>query len=319
MSSDSLSSDQIAALFEAAKAGNVPDGAASRRQPRLRPVDFSRPTKFSSDHQRRITRALDTFCVTAGTRLAAELRAPIELETINTTQLTWSAAQSLLPSQSLAITLEVAPTGARMVMMIEASFALVGIECLLGGNADRAPRERRFSEIDWALTRRLLDSLVVQLSAVFKELGGLTISVGEIDSHSDASAHASVSEPTFAAVFEARLNKRSSSLALLIPWAAIDAVSDAVAGKGTGAEEGVDARMERALAAAPVTLRAEVSAVDLPIAEILSLQPGSIIRLGGQAEAGVALYAENTQLGRARAGTRGARRAVQISDRAGIL
>ena len=38
-----------------------------------------------------------------------------------------------------------------------------------------------------------------------------------------------------------------------------------------------------ALSAAPVTLRAEVAAMDLPVAEILSLEPGSVIRLGATA------------------------------------
>ena len=315
MSSDStLSPDQIAALFEAARSGHVPEGATpAKRQPRLRSVDFSRPTKFSSDHQRRISRAMDTFCSTAGTRLSAELRAPIELETINTVQLTWSAAQNLLPAHSLAVTLETEPIGTRMILMVETSLALVGIECLLGGSADRTPRERRFSEIDWALTRRLFGSIVGQLSTVWRDLGGVAFSIGEIEAHSDTSAIASVSEPTFAVVIEARLNGHSSSMALLIPWQAIDAVATRVAGKETVVgEEGIDARMERALAAAPVTLRAEVAAIDLPIADILSLGPGSVVRLGGEAAAGISLYAENTRLGRARPGTRGARRAVQI-------
>lgn len=314
MSESTLNPDQIAALFEAARSGNVPEASGSgRRQPRLRTIDFSRPTKFTSDHQRRISRALDTFCVTAGTRVSAEIRAPLELETINTTQLTWNAAQSLLPAHSLAVTLETTPINTKMVLMVEKSFALAGIECLLGGSSDRAPRERRLSEIDWALTRRLLESLIGQLSTVWRELGGISFNLGEIDAHSDATALASVSEPTFAAVIEARLNKHSSSMALLIPWAAIDPIADRVAGKDSGEDHaGADVRMERALAAAPVNLRAEVSAVDLPIAEILSLAPGSVIRLGGQADAGVSLFAENTRLGRAKPGIRGARRAVQI-------
>ena len=72
-----------------------------RRQParpaRLRTVDFSRPTKFTSDHQRRIARAIDAFCQTAVDPAVGRAALPIELETINTTQLTWSAAQSQLP------------------------------------------------------------------------------------------------------------------------------------------------------------------------------------------------------------------------------
>jgi flagellar motor switch protein FliM len=313
MSSESLSPDEITALLGAARASGPETGTATRRQPRMRPVDFSQPTKFSTDHQRRIARAMETFCGTAGTRLSAELRAGIELETINTVQMAWAAAQALLPARSLAVTLECEPIGTRMVLMVESSFALAGIECLLGGSPDRAPRERRLSEIDWALTRRLLLSIVGQLSSVWRELGGISFSLGPIELHSDSLAVASVSEPTFAVVMEARLNRASSAMALLIPWQAIEPIATLVSGRDTASgEDGIDARMERALAAAPVNLRAEVASVELPISDILSLQPGSVIRLGGQAEAGISLYAENTRLGRAQPGTRGARRAVQI-------
>ena len=54
--SEMLDRDKVAALVEAAKQGQLPDQGATpahRRGQRLRTVDFSRPTKFTSDHQRR--------------------------------------------------------------------------------------------------------------------------------------------------------------------------------------------------------------------------------------------------------------------------
>ena len=63
----------------------------------------------------------------------------------------------------------------------------------------------------------------------------------------------------------------------------------------------------------PVTLRAEVAAVDLRIDEILSLGPGSLIKLGVQADQGVTLFAENVKLARAQPGCNGPRRAIQVS------
>jgi flagellar motor switch protein FliM len=310
-----LDQDQIAALFDAAKSGAVPESAPGppRRNHRLRTVDFSRPTKFTSDHQRRISRAIDTFCVTAATRLTAELRCPVELETINTLQVTWSAAQAQLPGNSLAVTLDVQPIATKMLLTAEQSFVLCAIEALLGGAPDRPPKERRFSEIDWTLSRRLVDSIVHQLSLVFSELGSLTFGVEEIDLHNDASTIASVSEPTFVVMLEARINKHSAAIALLIPWAAIDPVADKIAGREqVPDDEIVESGMSRALAAAPVTLRAEVASLELPVEEILSLAPGSVIRLGTRADDGISLFAENVKLGRAQPGCNGARRAVQI-------
>jgi flagellar motor switch protein FliM len=316
--SEILNNDQIAALVDAAKKGQLPDQAAgpgNRRGPRLRTVDFSRPTKFTSDHQRRIARAIDAFCQTAVTRLSAELRCTIELETINTAQLTWSAAQAQLAQGSLRAVLDVQPIGTRMLLTIEQPFVLMCLDALLGGTPDRPPRERRFSEIDWMLTGRLFDSVVQQLSVVWQDLGDVTLARGDIESHSESSQIASVSEPTFVVMIESRINKHSAAFALLIPWAAIEPISENISGANALAEEaesGNAGEIERAMAGVPVTLRAEVAAAQLPIEDILALGPGSVIRLGARAEQGISLFAENVKLARAQPGSNGPRRAVQI-------
>jgi flagellar motor switch protein FliM len=314
-----LSTDEIAALVEAAKQGHLPEHkagpTAQRRAPRLRAVDFSRPTKFTSDHQRRIARAIDTFCQTAVTRLSAELRWPIEMEAINTMQLTWSAAQSQLPSGAMSVTLEVRPINTRMLLTVEQSFVLMGLECLLGGSPVRPPRERRFSEIDWALTRRLLESIVHQLSLVWQDLGGVELNAGEIEVHHDGSQVASVSEPTYVVVIETRISKQSSALELLIPWVAIEPVAQRIAGRERQRQhdDPDDApAIERAVAEAPIMLRAEVASVDLPVEQILGLKPGSVISFETPADQGVYLYAENVRLARAQPGSNGPRRAVQV-------
>ncbi len=315
--SEHLTPDKIAALVDAARQGQLPEpGAAhktSRRGHRLRPVDFSRPTKFSSDQQRRISRATETFCQTANTRLSTELRWPVEFELLNTVQLTWSAAQSQLPPNSLSVLLEVEPIGTRMLLTAERSFVLAGLEALLGGSPDRPPRERRLSEIDWSLTRRLFESIVHPLSLVWQELAGVTLAAGEIDPH-DASQAASVSEPTFTVLIECRIAKQSFALALLIPWMAIEPVEPQLSGREDGKHEELAkaSPMQKAMSGVAVTLRAEVASVDLQVQDILALTPGSIIKFGVPADDGVMLFAENVKLARAQPGSHGPRRAVQI-------
>lgn len=313
---DTLNPDQIAALFDAAKSGSAPENstpAPTRRPSRMRSVDFSRPTKFTADHQRRIVRSIEAFCLAAAGRLTAELRANVEFEVLNTTQVTWTTAQTLIPAHSLSMMLLARPVDRRMLMTMESSFALNAIECLLGGSTLRAAKHRRFSEIDWTLSRRMADSVIHQLSAAFHDLGGLGFEIEEMEFQTDSTAIASVSEPTFVVMLEARMNMHSSTMALMIPWVAIDPVADLIAGKeprpaGELGESGLD----EALASVPVTLRAEVAALELPVADILSLEPGSVIRLGARAADGISLYAENVKLGVARPGSNGARRAIQV-------
>jgi len=319
-----LTNDQVAALVEAAQQGELPEdgGSAShgRRGRRLRTVDFARPTKFTSEHERRIVRALDAFCTTASTRLSAELRVPLELEVIDTTQLPWSSAQSALPADSVGASLAVAPLDTRMLLTAELPLILLTIEHLLGGAPERPPRERKLSEIDWALTRRLFATLVQHLSLVWQDLAGLSLAEREIDTHMEGMQIASVSEPTLTIMFEARIDRHSSTLALLVPWSAIDAVADELAGRETRSEAAdprIAAAVRRAVAGAEVVLRAEVAHVELAIDEVLALEPGDLVRLGAPAAAGVGVYAEDVPIHRAQPGRSGTRRAVQISGPGG--
>jgi flagellar motor switch protein FliM len=66
-----------------------------------------------------------------------------------------------------------------------------------------------------------------------------------------------------------------------------------------------------------MTVRAEVAAVDLPIEDVLALQPGDVLRLDARADDGVTLFAGAVPMHRAMPGRSGGRRAVQVTERLG--
>jgi flagellar motor switch protein FliM len=310
-----LEQDRIAEIVEAAKDGQLPESEApsARRAGRVRTVDFSRPTKFGADHQRGLNRAIDTFCQTANTRLSSELRWPLELEPLGTAQLTWTATQGQIAPNSLLAVLEIEPIGSRIVLTVEQSFVIVCLECMLGGAPDRPSRSRRLTEIDWSLAHSLFDSIVSPLSLAWKELGGVTLKVTELDAH-DASQIASVSEPTFSAQLEVRINQQSYSMGLLVPWAAIEPIERKLSGHDSDGEEADHSTpLQDPLGHVPVAVRAEVAHVQMAVRDILALGPGSTIHFEASAEDGVELYADAVPLARARAGRQGPRRAVQLS------
>jgi flagellar motor switch protein FliM len=265
-------------------------------------------------------RALDAFCQTAATRLSAELRAPLELEVIDTTQLPWSSAQSALPADSVGAALTVGPVDTRMLLTAELPLVLLTIEHLLGGTPERPPKARKLSEIDWALTRRLFETLTHHLSLVWQDLAGLSLTARDVDTHMEGMQIASVSDPTLTLTFEARIDRHSSTLSLLVPWTAIAAVDDRLAGRearSEAADPAIAAAVRRAVAGAEVVLRAEVAHVELAIDDVLALAPGDLVRLGAPAAAGVSIYAERVPIHRAQPGRSGTRRAVQISGPGG--
>ena len=326
MSGQVLSPDAVAALVEAAKEGRLPEESSSdrTRHRRMRTVDFTRPTKFTTDQERRIKRALETFCRTASTRLSAELRMPLELEIINISQLTWGNAHAQVPASSVSCLIEAPEVTTRMLLSAELNLVMSAIDLLLGGGGGSeggaAQRERRLTDIDWALARHFLDRLIAQLSIVWSDVTDVELAIGPLDMHMETAQTAPVSEPTLALTMEARMEGNSATLALLLPYSAIATVAHRFSSRDdvvTDGDERETTAVHEAVGKVEMTVRAEVAAVDLPIEEVLALQPGDVLRLDARAADGVTLFAGAVPVHRAMPGRSGGRRAIQVTGRTG--
>lgn len=319
MSGQVLSADAIAALVEAAKDGRLPEEQSSnaKRRSRVRSVDFSRPTKFSAELERRLKRSIDTFCRTASTRLTAELRMPLELELLSIAQLTWANAHAQVPSQSVSGAVELHPLGTKLLLSAEREIVLSAIDLLLGGSGDEAPRERRFTDIDWVLAHHFLERLLGQLSVIWSDIAEIDLSIGTLDAHLETAQAALVSEPTMALTMEARLTGLSSTMTLLVPYQSIAAIAHRFSSRdddtADGEDHGQQATLRRAVGRVDMTVRAEVAAIDLPIETVLALRPGDVLPLNAPAAQGIMLFADQIPLRRAKPGRAGSRRAVQIT------
>jgi flagellar motor switch protein FliM len=119
---------------------------------------------------------------------------------------------------------------------------------------------------------------------------------------------------------EARLERDSATLALLLPFSAIAPVAHRFSSRDhVAGEEPVvqGTAVHDAVANVEMTVRAEVAAVELPIEEVLALRAGDVVRLDGRTDAGVTLYADTIPMHRGQPGRSGARRAVQVTHRHG--
>jgi flagellar motor switch protein FliM len=289
--------------------------AGSGRRPRwLRTVDFSRPTKFTTDQERRLTRAIEAYCRTASSRLAAE-RVPCELELLDCSQHTWSNAQAHVPPGSVIALAGLDPLGTRVVLSAEHALLLGALEALLGGSPERAPRDRKLTDIDLLLIRRVFETLVEALSSVFADHAGVELRVNDVDPAGETTYLEQPSEPTLALTMEARLGRASTVMVLLLPYHAVEPVL----GRFSGRDDGHDApdrltvdAVRAGVARVDVTVRAEVADRIMPVHEVLQLKPGDVVKLGAAAGSEVTLYAEDVPVHVARPGRSGGRRAVQV-------
>jgi flagellar motor switch protein FliM len=320
--SDVLSNDQIAALVEAAKEGGAParstDGQG-RRPRRVREIDFSRPNKFAQDQQRRLERAHEAFCRTSSTQLSAELLTSIELDVVGVEQLTWSTALHQIPHPSICTVVDASPIGTQFVLAAEMPLVVRLIERLLGGTASGKLRVRDLTEIETALVRRIMATLLEQLSVTWQELADVSLSLGQIEQHrANLNSLAPPSEPTLTLTMEVKIDKLSSTISLVLPHRAIEPIADrlSVGQFGEAAIDPAAANAVRArLAGVEVEMRAEVASTTMTLDEVLALRPGAVLRFGVPAAEGVTLFAGHVPAHRAQPGRNGNHRAVQVVER----
>jgi flagellar motor switch protein FliM len=289
----------------------------SQQSERIRTLDFSQPTKFTTEIRRRIASAIERFCETLSGRLANELSVDVELSVAMLDQHTWAAAKARLAADAVAVAVEAKAIERHMLLSVEQPLLLQSLECLLGGQAAQAPRERHLTDIDWVLARNLFEGIVAELSGSWSELGGPELTCGEIDLEADAGVFAPVGEPTFSVTLMSRIDGQTAAMALLIPWAAVEPVAESIRGGGgpplAGDVRDPDA-LRRALGGAKVLLRAEVGSAQMPIERMLELVPGTLAQMQGRVEDGVWLFAEGVLLGRGRPGRSGTRRAIKLQS-----
>lgn len=304
-----------AAVAAASGGGGTSPPGRERRRRRVREIDFSRPTKFTQEQQRRLERAHDNFCRLAATRLSAELRMAVDLQVLGLDQLTWSGAIADIPEPSISAVVELDPLETRVLLSLEMALVARLIDRLLGGEGQARPRPQGLTEIEIALARRLYTVLLDQLSVTWEEVAGQRMSMLELETKA-ANVHlAPPSEPTLRLTIEVKIERFSSTLSLTVPYRAIEPVAAKLAG-GQFGDQGHDPRwqelMRSTVANVGVDVRAEAARVELTLDDVLALEPGSVVGLGPASAA--TLYVGAVPLYRVRPGRNGARRAVEIVE-----
>ena len=308
----------------AAEGSATAPGAAAREQASTHPeeeaaevraLDFSQPSKFTPELRRRIAGAMADFGEALSAALSVSLRAEVELRPQEPAQQTWAAAKALLAPDAVAVVLGEQEPERAVLLAVELPMVLQALECMLGGKAAQAPTERHLSEIDWALARGLIDTIAHELSAVWEELGGGPLKPGGLDLEGDGGIAVAPAEPTLSVSLGGKIDGCEAGLSLLLPFQAVEALSRAESGAAAGAADDAETRaLSSGLAGAQVLLRAEIGARQMPIEEMLAIEPGGVVELEERAEDGVLLYAEEVSIARGRPGASGNRKALKLES-----
>jgi flagellar motor switch protein FliM len=289
---------------------------APSRHPRVREIDFRRPSKFNREQVRRIEVAYENFCQQASSRLSAELRTEFQLGVLNTDQLPFSVVMSEeVPRHALVSMLKVEPLGTEVALVMDLPFVLALVARLLGGHGAPSGQPTTLTDVELTVARRAVTSIVEGMSATWNDMAEVSLELGGHATSPMSVQIVSPSEPTLLLNLSAQVDGVMSIMTLVIPHASVERIMSKLEqghyGPAIVDDESADA-MQEAVGDVDMEIRAEVGSVELPLDQVLAMQPGDVVRLRRPASKGVVLYAGDVAAHIGDPGRNGNLRAVQV-------
>jgi flagellar motor switch protein FliM len=289
---------------------------ASTRHPRVREIDFRRPSKFNREQVRRIEVAHENFCQSASNRMSAELRTELQLAVLNTDQLPYSVVMAEeVPRQALVTLLKMEPLGTEVALIMDLPLALALVARLLGGSGGPSGQPTSLTDVELTVAQRAVASIVDGLSSTWHDLAGVTF---EMSGHAISPMSVQIvspSEPTLLLNLSAMFDGLMSIVTLVIPHTSVEKIMSKLEQGHYGPaliDDESASKMHDAVGDVDLELRAEVGAVELPLTQVLQMREGDVVRLRRPASKGVVLYAGEVPAHVADPGRNGNFRAVQV-------
>jgi flagellar motor switch protein FliM len=188
---------------------------------------------------------------------------------------------------------------------------------MLGAGGEARTEIAGLTDVEVAVLRRGIASLVETLSTTWLELAEASVALHEIESSPVSVQLVPPSEPTLVLAIDLTVGGLTSTVRLVLPYRSLEPVIERIANPKRGyavVEESSSAAVRHAMRRVEVELRAEVGDVELTLAEVRELRPGDVVRLRRPASKGVVVRAGEVPAYVASPGRNGNARAIQIRE-----
>lgn len=192
-------------------------GAPARPASPVEIYDFRRPTTLAREHARVLELAFDTFARQWGTQLTASVRVVSQVSCEQVVMQTYDEYASALPSMTAMVLCTLGSSDAKAVLQLPAAAALGWVAYMLGGVRPRPAAERKFTQIELALVRRLFDDALEDLRYSFGPLLVTPIAVEGIQYNSQFAQAAATADLMIVASFVVRVGDSITPATLAIP------------------------------------------------------------------------------------------------------
>ena len=233
----------------------------------------------------RMLRAVhDRYAPNLATALSAFLRSDFQVSFEDLSVQTSGGFQAALPSPTCLMVFRLHPRDERMYLHLNCTTVFGLLELLLGGKSGPDPvAPRNLTEIEWSLLEEIVRVMVRPLGEAWQLFATVEFEVESLVSEPGLLAqndpNQPPSQPMLRLAFDLRYGEQSGTLEIAVPQSFFDAAGAAPDHKTPPALE-PDARHKLALLdEAGVSLEVRLEGPLLPVAELMKLKPGQVIKL----------------------------------------
>jgi flagellar motor switch protein FliM len=179
--------------------------------------DFRRPTTLAREHARVLELAFETFARQWGTQLTAKVRVLSHATSEQVSMMTYDEYASSLAPTTAMVLCKLEDVTAKAVIQFPMSAALSWVAHMLGGSGAIPTPDRKFTQIEQALVRRLMDDALEDLRYSLGSLLVSPISVESLQYNSQFAQAAATGDLMIVATFVIRVGDVTSNATLAIP------------------------------------------------------------------------------------------------------
>lgn len=272
--------------------------------------DFRRPTTLAREHSRVLELAFETFARQWGTQLTAKVRVVSQVTCEEVSMHTYDEYAASLPSTTAMVLCKLEGVEAKAVMQFPAAAALTWIGHMLGGTTGRETPERKFTQIEQALVRRLMEDALEDLRYSLGQILVNAISLDAIQYNSQFAQAAATADLMIVAIFAVRVGDSTTTATLAIPAEVI--LPQLGESNPTSTATNAKELMTSQLAWAPVGVSLRLSPATVSPSRILELAVGDVLHLPHPQHRPLEVTVEGQPLAQAAVGANGSRLACVI-------
>ncbi|PIE04673.1 MAG: flagellar motor switch protein FliM [Spirochaetales bacterium] len=282
-----LSQDEIDQLLTAISSGDTEteDTRQVAERKNIRIWDFRRPDKFSKEQIRTVSFMHETFARLTTTSLATQLRSLVHVHVASVDQLTYEEFLRSIPSPTALAVINMDPLTGSAMLEIDPAITFTIIDRLFGGPGEGSKINRELSEIERAVMESIIVRILGNMREAWSQVIDLRPRLGQIETNPQFVQIVPPTEMVVLVTLETKVEEVEGMMNFCIPYLTIEPIISKLSAqywyssvrRGTTTEN-LNVLRER-LAAIKVPLVAEVGSITLAMKDVMSLQPGNVIRL----------------------------------------